>query len=480
MTISSGKIGCPKIKLLQNYDMLIAISWFVIILLLKFHILNLPYHWDELGAYIQPTHWLAQGSLFRVLPGFHPPYMFYGHPPGIYLSLASIYKIFGESIWISHMYVIAIAFLGVYFVYLLGKQLCNRFVGIWASVLLFFSPIYFSQSGMVTGDIVMTSFALMTLYYLFKRKYIPYLLSGFCLVMIKESSLAIIVAAIIYLYITEKESPQVRTIMFKYAVPILPIIIFFILQKISTGVFLPNRGFISNDFICFDVISIYAKLTEVVKWIFYNQYRWVLTSIILICFLIKRKIFYKKELIVYLLITIFTTLAFSFIYFLPRYILSVLPLLCIVSALAIETLFNNRKLQILSVALILYLFVGAFYGDGKGRGSFENNMEYLDVVYTHKEACKYIENNYSNKKIFALWPLNQGLANPYLGYVDKPIITTSPKKPCDVYVYSPQSDLEKEKLEESMKLRNLKLEKKFEKNGKYVEIYISNPILLQN
>lgn len=59
----------------SGHDAAVGCCLLMIVLLFKANILDLPYHWDEMGAYITPSFWLSRGSLLRVMPGLHPRQM---------------------------------------------------------------------------------------------------------------------------------------------------------------------------------------------------------------------------------------------------------------------------------------------------------------------------------------------------------------------------------------------------------------------
>ena len=457
-----------------NNNLLIFAFLFLLVFISKANIINLPYHWDEAGTYIAPTHWLAQGSLLKVFPGFRDPYTFFGHPPALYLSLAIIYKIFGETIWISHLFAITFSFLGVYFTYLLANYLCNsRIAGISAALFLFFTPLYFAQSGMVLGDIPVTAFGVMTVYYMLKRKYLVYLLCSLYLVMLKESSVGIIAAILCYLYYVQRNDKNVVKDIFKYSVPLFVIFGFFLLQKITTGMILPNPFFNSHPIIKWFTTprSMLNKAYVVgARCIFGYQGRMFLSILILLTFAIKKNV-WKKEFLLFLLIFIFFIGVFTFIYFIPRYILPTLPYFCILGAYAVVSLIKNVKKQILISIFILVMFIGNFYGKNIGYGNFENDMQYMDIVSLHKKTCKYIEEKFFHKRVLALWPLSQMLSAPYLGYVEKPIKVVSIDEEFDIMLYPTQRYPKNVKLDELIKRKNLIFLKRFEKNGKSVEIY---------
>jgi len=449
-----------------DVDILIGGLLFLTVFISKINILSLPYHWDELGAYIMPTHWLAHGSLLRIIPGLHPPDMFFGHPPALYLSLATIYKLVGEEIWISHFIVVAFSFLGVYFTYLLGSYLCNRMTGILASLFLFFTPIYFAQSGMVTAEPFVTALGVMCVYYFLKERYWAYMFLGFLAVLIKETFVAIIVALLIYFYFTKENKQQIHVISLKYTTPLLALFIFFVIQKIATGMFLPNPYFNSHPF--------FMITGESFKWVLYDQNRIILSCAILANFAIHKKVTWKKQFTLFLMILLFFIGTYSFIYFLPRYILSTLPFFCILGAYSIVSLFKDVKMQLVIAAIVLVFFLEKTHNIGVGFSSFETDMQYVDVVMVSKESCRYIEKTFPERRVLASWPLSQELTEPYLGYVKKSIKISSFDDRYDIILYTPQGVPENDKLKKLSASKNMTLDRRFEKNGKYVEVYVSN------
>jgi 4-amino-4-deoxy-L-arabinose transferase-like glycosyltransferase len=449
-------------KALQ-YDLGAGLLLCSIVFILKIGVLNLPYNWDEMGGYMTPAHWLAQGSLIGVFPGFHPPYIFFGHPPALYLSVAFLFKIFGERIWIAHLFAICFSFLGVYFSYLLATRLTDRMTGIFASLILFFSPLYFAQSGMVHADLFVTSLGVMCVYFFFQRRYLTYLLCGTCLVMVKESGAAIIFAIMIYSYLADRDDPRRKTVLLKYSVPLIVLCLFFILQKITTGVFLPNQYFDTNRFFLITGRSI--------TWTFVRQGRIAVTLLTIVAFFLNKHA-WKEEFNLFLLISLFFVGTYSFIYCTARYVLPVFPYYCILCAYAIALLFNNVKRQLMVNTAIIVLFIIMTYGAGTGsHGGYDEDMQYVDVVLNHKDACNYVEKAFPGKAVLAEWPLNEALRFPFLGYVSKPLRVVTVKEPYDVVVYTRQGHPDNEKLRT---LKKLRLDRVFERNGKHVEIYVTN------
>jgi hypothetical protein len=465
------------LKEYSNYETLVAIALLIIVAVAKANIINMPYYWDELGAYVSPAHWLANGSLLRSLPGFHPPYMFFGHPFAAYLTLATLFKIFGESIFVSHVFILSVSYFGILYTYLLGKYIHNRSVGIIAALLLFYSPLYFAQSGMVNGDVIISTLGVITIYYFLKSNYILYLISGTLLVLTKESSAAIIVAILIYLYIESNKRRGLLKVFVIYCIPLLFLLIFFFIQKLTTGMILPNPYFSNHNFFQLNITEILSNLKLVSGWIFIEQNRYILLIILCVNIIVNKKCAYKKEYLLFLMIIVLFVAMFAGIFFLTRYIIPTLPYFCIMSASAIVMLFSYKRIYILVAIITMISFIAILHGHDEWGGSHENDMQYTDIVLTHKDACNYIENKYSSKKVLTSWPLYPALSDPFLGYVKITISATENiDEEFDIVVYSKQSNSGQYKIEKYLKdkiiNKKMILIKSFARNGKLVEIYI--------
>ncbi len=452
-----------KKALQRRYDAAAGLALLLIVSASKAAILNLPYNWDEMGAYMTPAHWLAQGSLLRAFPGFHPPYMFFGHPPALYVSVALLFKLFGEQIWIAHAFIICVSFLGVYFTYLLAACLSNRTTGFLASLFLFFSPLYFAQSGMVQGDIVITALGVICVYCFFREKYAAYLLCGMLLVMTKESGAAVILSIAVYAWLDRKKDQDGTMAALLYSAPLLLLGLFFLWQKIETGMFLPNQYFGANRFFTITGRSL--------TWAFVRQGRIIMTLLIIAAFLLRKRA-WKEEFTLFLLIFLSVAGTYSFIYCTARYVLPVFPFYFILGAYAVSLLFGNSKRLIAACAGIIGLFAALQYGAGTGsHGGYEEDMQYVDVVLNHKAVCAYVEKTFPGKSVLAEWPLNEAMRHPFLGYVIRPLKVVAAGKPYDVVVFTRQGSPDNDAL---ATLKNLHSEKVFERNGKYAEVFLAN------
>jgi hypothetical protein len=102
-------------------------------------------------------------------------------------------------------------------------------------------------------------------------------------------------------------------------------------------------------------------------------------------------------------------------------------------------------------------------------------MQYVDVVKTYEETALYIEKNLKGRTVLAPWPLSDAFTLPYLGYVKHAILVVTEPAQADVVVSVPQAGPADEQVKRIFRPGDLVLSKRFERNGKTVEVYVRKP-----
>src|SRR3989344_1054382 len=140
----------------MKFEKIYIIVIFLLLLLINLGNLNLPYHWDDFN-YVIP----AVDYVYNNAP---TPFLWeqgQGHPPFFYIFAGLIFKIFGDSLMVGHLIILIFSFLVILFTYLIGKELFSRKIGIIASLLLLFTPIFVSYSNLFYLEMPLTAFMLM-------------------------------------------------------------------------------------------------------------------------------------------------------------------------------------------------------------------------------------------------------------------------------------------------------------------------------
>jgi len=169
--------------------------------------------------------------------------------------------------------------------------------------------------------------------------------------------------------------------------------------------------------------------------------------------------------------------------FLPRYLVIIYPFYFIIGVYCLVKMMAWETRILVGVAIILItLFTTRWYGQraiaSSGSGAvLESNLEYLDMLKTHRQACRFIENNYPRSVVFTTWPQVLELTDPSNGYVKSPIqcvdfsqmgMEINPS--VDLIYYASQADKAFE-MRRFISRIDKRLLQSYECNGKLVEIY---------
>jgi 4-amino-4-deoxy-L-arabinose transferase-like glycosyltransferase len=458
---------------------------FLVVLILKLPIINLPLHWDTSDSVVPNAIYIMNNDFNPFIPTMGPPDKpstitevkygehDWGHPPLFELILALTYTLFSYSLFISHLIVIIFAFLAVFYTYLTCKLLFNKRIALYSSLLLLFSPLFFAQSGTLNHSIPLTSLGIISIYYYLKNNYIKFIISSSILVLLKEQGLFIIMGLFLHHIITKKFNLR-KTMCF--LPPIMIFVSWLLLHKFYTGwLFYPN---LFN----FDIYHLTTSLFNNLKLIFFDNIgmSFLTISLIILSYLDMKQNQEFKIRGVPLLLTIVTPfiLFFSIAHHqLPRYFLPIMPIIFLIYGNIINII-KNKKIQSLFFFLIILFFVTSWFGNNNFIGGsaghvLEKNLEYVDFVKVKSDALNFIEHDYQNETILTSWPMTFQAQFPHLGYVSSPLNIIEVDKEENNYsiiLYSPQST-SNEKMINIIKDENTILIKRFEKKGKVVKVY---------
>jgi len=442
----------------------VALALLLLLVVVKLPTLMLPYHWDEMGAYVTPAKNLADSGLRNIFIGFSPGPRFFGHPPLLYTSLALTYKVFGFSVAVSHGYVLFWSFLSIFYTYRLGKVLFNKIGGVLASLFLLFTPLYFSQSGLVLGEMPITALGVMAVYYAVRTRILPCVFCSIAAVLMKETAVAIPIAIAIYAIVFQKKCYGSTPKLLLFGLPVVTLACFYCWQKSVTGQWVANPYFSSHSMGSLDINNVLSKGVWVASFTCLHQYRALWMLLILLHVLIQGKKAWKIEYVLFGLIGLFIIGAFSVIYFGQRYILAALPYLAIVSAGAITSILQTRSCQIIIGAFIIVMSMSVRHEHECGYGNFDYDMQYTDIIAVNQQCCRYLEQKYPDVRIAAFWPIRYHLSQPWQGYVTRPLTVVKPSEDHDFVIYH--------KLPLNVTLpEGFVLRKRFEKNNKTLELY---------
>ena len=355
-----------------------------------------------------------------------------GHPPLFFIALASIWKIFGRSLLTSHVFILFLGALSLTFLFNLTKKIFGFREAVAASVLLLSNPLFFAQVGITYLAIPLTCFAILTVYLYLNQKYWLYALAATAMLLVKETTIIVLAAIIIYDFFQNVLNRKKVTIAVKrtlfLALPAVPLVLWYLYHWRMEG-WLVNKNLIVNkarffglsldNSIRYLIFDRSAENVTKVNWIVF------LALFVFLIFQIAKRKNLKNEILFFMII-IMNIVFFSYVDDLPRYFLVIYPFYFILGARAFVFLSEKWKMKNFLWALLLtavmILSVMNYTGQRNTAGwRLESNMEYLDFVKVSQLACQFLESSYPDHKIITTFPLTIALRNPYCGYVQKPL-----------------------------------------------------------
>lgn len=415
-------------------------------------LLRLPYFWDEAGYYVPAAvDFYRAGSLIptTTLPEGHPPLVM------IYLGLA--WRVFGFSPEVARAAMTLLAAATVAALYVLARRVAGREVAAWSAVLLAISPLFFAQSTLVLLDLATALFTTVAVLFLVGDRLWPFALAASLAVMTKETAVVLLPVAWVDAWRRGRapgEKPRETVARWAALVtPALPLAAWTLYYHRATGYWTGNRGYLSYN--------VYSTLSpERILWsllrrgdeLFVGGFNGVLAAGAVAGFWWgRRKEARNSEPAVgrepvpstFDFATprsavqapggaspgwtqlVFLTAGLAAIYLLllsvvggavlPRYLLPVFPVCCLI-AVAMVWRLPRLPARMILVAVAL-CFVCAWYINPPYPFPFEDNLAYADYVRLHEQAGHYLEMQPNRPRVLTAWPVTDELTQPFLGYV---------------------------------------------------------------
>ena len=101
---------------------------------------------------------------------------------------------------------------------------------------------------------------------------------------------------------------------------------------------------------------------------------------------------------------------------LARYMLPVVPLVILVW---VSTLWRRVPAWPLAVALVCGAFAYRCVVNPSYNFPWEENLAYRDFVLLHRDAARFLAENYPDARVLTTWPATDELRNPYYGYTPR-------------------------------------------------------------
>jgi len=457
----------------KNKDLTVLLFPFILIavFLIKFPQLSLPHFWDEAWSYSPAVQYMYENHV-SLLPGSIPPELSKGHPLLFFFLSASWMKIAGPSLFSKHSFALLVSLLYLSSIFYIVRRLFSGRVALIAALLTAFQAVFLAQSSMLLPEIMLAFFTLWTLYFYISKKKLLFLISGSLMILTKETGVFMLILIFLWDLISflcrensKKENQgyeprgnprprvpeqagrnsageikkQIGTSLL-LAAPFLVFGLHLIAQKHSFGWFfypehislitgfhegLIQMGFYAEHFFL-DHAQIYIVVT-------------LLTAFIL-HFFVKEKIprDQKKTLWMVFLFTAFYFLASSFLFFSPRYLISIHIMLIILCAFYMD--FVTKKMPVVTALISVLLAGSLLHSSYYLRLNGDYDLGYVYALKLQKQAVDFCEkNNLFDKVIYSGFLIRENMTCKSAGFLtDKPFtkFVSSPNDNPEYLIFS--------------------------------------------
>lgn len=397
---------------------------FVLLLIVKSNILRAPYYWDVLGYVNRAASSFYKTGQIASLTGMT------GHPPLFFIALASLWKLFGNSLLVSHVFILFLGASSLFFLFKLANKLYGPREAVAATLLLLSNQLFFAQVGTIYLSTPVTCLAILTVYLYLDQKYLLYGISAAAMLLVKETAIVVLLAIILCDFFRtvlnkEKFLVGIRRMLF-LSLPVVPLGFWYLYHWHMTGwlvntKLIVNRSrffglFLDNAF-RYLIFDNSAENVTKVNWVVFLG-----LSVFIVFHIAKRKSL-KLEM-VFLMIIIMNILFFSYSDDLPRYFLVIYPFYFVLGSRAFVFISERVKYKDILISLFLVAMIAGSVMNYTGHRNtdgwrLESNMEYLDFIKVSRWAGQFLEDNYPDYKIITTFPLSAAYQNPRLGYIKK-------------------------------------------------------------
>lgn len=356
---------------------------------------------------------------------------FQDHPPFGFWLIASSFKIFGVSEFWARFPSALFAFLTLFFVYLLGKNLFNRSVGFLSSFALVSSHWFLYRARSANLDIFLTCLFVAALYFFIKlstnKKFlIPSILSLSFLFLTKTLIPFVILPVLIFIIVTSKHDAR-KNLIVALCVSLLLFISWFLYNNLIDPNFVSRFIFIGAPGVKLD--TNYTENIRLVKTYVYEGIgKWFWPSV----FAIGLSIFsFQKRF--YILIIFIISFFIPFVFSLRGHIWHLIPLhpFMIITLVGFSYVFLKKILKKEILVLVLLFILVSYQAFIQTRrnwyefvdiNAFTSDEEILSVEAGKIDADFYIDSDFGPAAVFYSGKNVQQFSDPSIrGLFDKNI-----------------------------------------------------------
>lgn len=466
-------------------DLLCLITILIYCLFVWWPTKNFPYHWDSAGFIINTTRDLL-ASNFKPFVGTD---MAYAHPVLFPFLLGNIWRIFGASIIVSHIFMFIFLPILLISTYYISKKYTQNYIGLLTALIVGFVPVVLTEYGMIYIDLPMA--ALTTLAFslwMYNKKYWASIIISLA-ILIKLPAVLLIPIFVLDIWLKDENKYKLKKIKYLEFTPILipsAILIIWLTYHYSINHWLLVRPDIAARGASLTIKGYLQNLKYVTNITLIDQNRWLISitgliSAIYLQYLKKLKeVFNSFPIVLISLLTLSILFFSSMMEFGSRYSIFLLPILTSLSFYLLSKATNNNKYIHISIGLIIMLMMVTIWHPKIETTKYEfqpkNDLSYQDLIKIGQQSAQFVSINYENAEIYGDFPEVYQLTQTYQGYVKQSLnfkkcidFKQNNNIPQIIYVhaYSPGQQICRQLIE----IIPSQPIKRFESNGKWIELY---------
>lgn len=403
--------------LAETWSWLLLVLGSVVFVVLRWEDLSLPLFWDELGVYGPGVFSMLDHGI-GLLPSSLDPELSRGHPLFFYAFYAGYAWTFGTDLLVLRIPGILLTISLAWTIWLVGRSFLSEATAALAGGLFLAMPAVFAQSGLILPEMMLSLLILLSLYFAAQEKFWPYLIVAGLAILTKETGILIPLAVSVW-HLFRKTDQKWRKALIALS-PLMVFCLFLSIQRIQNGwFFFPYH----EELISFAWSQISFKGGEMLEFLFWTQNRWVFLPIAFIGILVFTGIWKtsipEQQASWVLLSGIFVVGMMTFTVvnaYMDRYLLAILPLLCMWAVWVLDCIFGMSLAWIVS-GIIILVFLNSSTGD---QFRYDVDPGYTKVVQVQQEATAFLVSEVPDSaQVYANFPLFLSFSDPRSGYISE-------------------------------------------------------------
>ncbi|MBK7763202.1 MAG: hypothetical protein IPI46_07485 [Bacteroidetes bacterium] len=356
-------------KIANGYVYLMLSLAILGLILIKLSNLHLPFYWDEAWSYAKAVYEMYTHKI-TLLPSEVNQEIFRGHPLFFYFLTSGFAKLTSFTPLAMHACMLGLSMVLLIALFFILKKHHGISIAFIATAFLLFQEVFIVQSSFLLPEVLIAFLGIFCFYAYVQKNYLLYILCGAMLVLTKESGIVAILVVCLYELIQflyhKKLNLKGIAFLFFWSLPLWIFGLFILIQKLKWGWYLFPEHVSMMDL---SIAGIKNRLHAIATYLFFSEGRNVYTFLFFACILLiaifKWKLF--KQIVsmpvVHLLLVffIFYSLFSSVNFYSARYLLALLPVIAILSAIIIDQLFSNQKISFFFSILLAVFFLSQYF-----------------------------------------------------------------------------------------------------------------------